>query len=92
MEAGYTEEQAQALMKKSVTLAREARDTFKNTHPADTQPRLVALSMGCYGAKLANGSEYNGNYGTITKQDLIRFHKDRLLLFLQGRLVKKYDY
>ncbi|CAO3579104.1 unnamed protein product [Absidia cylindrospora] len=83
LDAGYTKAQAESLMKKSVALARQARDQFKKTHPDDTLPRLVALSMGCYGAKLANGAEYTGNYGAITKQDLIQFHKDRLDVFLQ---------
>ncbi|KAI8341522.1 homocysteine s-methyltransferase [Chlamydoabsidia padenii] len=83
LKAGYTQLQAQSLMKKSVSLAREARDTFKKTHPLDTQPRLIALSMSCYGAKCANGAEYTGDYGVITKHELIQFHKDRLLLFLQ---------
>lgn len=84
MEAGYTLTKAQELMKKSVALAREARDAFKASHPTDSQPRLVALSMGPYGAKLANGAEYTGDYGATTKQDLVRFHKDRLVIFLQG--------
>ncbi|ORZ25226.1 homocysteine S-methyltransferase [Absidia repens] len=83
LDAGYTKAEAESLMKKSVALARQARDQFKKLHPDDTLPRLVALSMGCYGAKLANGAEYTGNYGAITKQDLVQFHKDRLEIFLQ---------
>ncbi|KAI8089663.1 Homocysteine S-methyltransferase [Halteromyces radiatus] len=83
LEEGFSQEEAVGLMKKSVQLAREARDAYKHKHPDDTESRLIALSMGCYGAKLANGAEYTGDYGNITKQDLIHFHKDRLLLFLQ---------
>ena len=37
----------------------------------------VAASVGPYGASLADGSEYKGNYG-VSKQELIDFHTRRL--------------
>ena len=37
----------------------------------------VAASVGPYGASLADGSEYKGNYG-VSKQELIDFHARRL--------------
>lgn len=37
----------------------------------------VAASVGPYGAYLADGSEYRGNYG-ITKEELKNFHRERL--------------
>jgi homocysteine S-methyltransferase len=37
----------------------------------------VAASVGPYGAYLADGSEYRGNYG-LTKDELKDFHRDRL--------------
>jgi homocysteine S-methyltransferase len=37
----------------------------------------VAASVGPYGAYLANGSEYRGNYG-LSKDELKDFHRDRL--------------
>ena len=37
----------------------------------------VAASVGPYGASLADGSEYKGNYG-VSKQVLIDFHARRL--------------
>jgi len=37
----------------------------------------VAASVGPYGAYLADGSEYRGNYG-LTKEELKDFHRDRL--------------
>ena len=41
--------------------------------------------MGCYGAVLANGAEYTGNYGVhITIDDLVTFHRERLSICLQG--------
>ena len=40
---------------------------------------LVAASVGCYGAALADGSEYRGEYGdTVGQQDLKGWHKERL--------------
>ncbi|KAI8380597.1 Homocysteine S-methyltransferase [Choanephora cucurbitarum] len=83
LNAGYTKEHAIELMHKSVALAVEARDEYKQAHPEDQQPRLVALSIGCYGAVLANGSEYTGDYGNKTVEQLIQFHKERLAIFLE---------
>jgi homocysteine S-methyltransferase len=37
----------------------------------------VAASIGPYGAYLADGSEYRGNYG-LSKEELTDFHRDRL--------------
>jgi homocysteine S-methyltransferase len=37
----------------------------------------VAASVGPYGAYLADGSEYRGNYG-LSKEELKDFHRDRL--------------
>ncbi|MEJ6399735.1 homocysteine S-methyltransferase [Nicoliella lavandulae] len=70
--AGYTEDQAIALIKKSVQLARNA------VAASDTpQTKWVAGAIGPYGAFLADGSEYVGNYG-VSDQVLTDFHKQRL--------------
>jgi homocysteine S-methyltransferase len=37
----------------------------------------VAASVGPYGASLADGSEYRGNYG-LSKEELKDFHRERL--------------
>ena len=43
-----------------------------------TKP-LVAASLGCYGAMLADGSEYSGNYSdTVSHGALRAFHAERL--------------
>jgi len=47
-----------AALRRSVELAAAARDDL----PADL-PRWVAASVGPYGAALADGSEYRGDYG-----------------------------
>jgi homocysteine S-methyltransferase len=41
----------------------------------------VAASVGPYGAYLADGSEYRGNYG-LSKDELKDFHRDRLLALI----------
>jgi homocysteine S-methyltransferase len=55
------------LLRRSVTLAREAADGRG----------WVAASVGPYGAMLADGSEYRGNYG-LSVAELARFHRPRL--------------
>jgi S-methylmethionine-dependent homocysteine/selenocysteine methylase len=40
---------------------------------------LIAASIGPYGAYLANGSEYHGDYG-ISDQELTDFHEPRIKL------------
>jgi homocysteine S-methyltransferase len=54
---GLSREESVALMRRSVTLAREAALL------ADRPGLLVAASVGPYGAVLADGSEYRGDYG-----------------------------
>lgn len=71
--AGYSEARARQLLKRSVDLAREAATR------ADDEHAYVALSLGCYGAMLANGAEYTGDYGdALTAHALMGFHRDRL--------------
>ena len=67
---GLSEAEAIALMKKSVTLAKEARDEFwaDEANRAGRVKPFVAASVGPYGAYLANGEEYTGNYGTHRKR------------------------
>lgn len=69
------------LMRLAVRLAVEARDEFW-ADPAQRVGRpkpLVAASIGPYGAFLADGSEYAGDYG-LSEDELRRFHRPRLAL------------
>ena len=69
-----------ALLRLSVELAREARDEWLASPeaPARARPRpLVAASVGPYGAVLADGSEYRGDYG-LSRRELTDFHLARL--------------
>ncbi|HVH94872.1 MAG TPA: homocysteine S-methyltransferase [Nocardioidaceae bacterium] len=74
-ETGLSRAQAESLVRLSVTLAREARDELS----ADGRRRLVAASVGPYGAVLADGSEYRGRYG-VDAHRLRDFHLPRLEL------------
>ncbi len=59
-----------ALIERSVGLAREAIADFPG-------PLWIAASVGPYGATLADGSEYRGDYG-LSHAELVRFHRPRL--------------
>lgn len=78
MAIGYDEESAKALILKSVQLAEEARNRFLSSNPHASKP-LIAASIGPYGAYLADGSEYRGDY-VIADQDLWDFHQPRIKL------------
>lgn len=78
MAIGYDQPSARALILKSVQLAEEARRRFRASHPHKAMP-LIAASVGPYGAYLANGSEYRGDYGT-SDQELTDFHEPRIKL------------
>src|SRR5215212_1860116 len=60
------------LMRRAVSLARSARGE------ADRDGLLIAASLGPYGAMLADGSEYTGDYGDTSHDELIRFHRSRI--------------
>jgi homocysteine S-methyltransferase len=57
------------MLRRSVSLARQARD--------ENGGGWVAASVGPYGATLADGSEYRGDYGLSVAQ-LRRFHRPRI--------------
>jgi homocysteine S-methyltransferase len=75
---GLSEAQGVDLLRDSVRLAIEARDAFWNI-PGNRRGRLrplVAASVGPYGAFLADGSEYTGDYG-VDDDQLHGFHRSR---------------
>lgn len=71
--AGIERAEAERLMRRSVQLADEARTSLTG----DGIRRWVAASVGPYGAALADGSEYRGQYGR-TVAELRRWHRPRL--------------
>lgn len=78
MAIGYDQPSASALILKSVQLAEEARSRFMTSQPHKLMP-LIAASIGPYGAFLADGSEYRGDYN-ISDQELNDFHEQRIRL------------
>lgn len=78
---GYTKELATELMQLSVQLAFNAKETALKILPLRIKP-LVAASVGPYGASLADGSEYRGNY-SVSIEDLKTFHRSRLKVLIE---------
>lgn len=85
MERGLNEVEAIELIKKSVQIAIEARDEFwENPENQVDRPKpLIAASIGPYGAFLADGSEYRGDY-TVTEDELVEFHRTRMKALVEA--------
>lgn len=63
--AGYTEKEAENLIIRSIEFFKEARDEWWQAE-GKASGRVYPLCLGAvgpYGAYLANGFEYRGNYG-----------------------------
>lgn len=85
MRRGLGREESLELLRRSVRLALEARDAFWR-EPANRagRPRpLVAASVGPYGAFLADGSEYRGDY-RLGEAELMDFHRLRMATLLEA--------
>ncbi len=82
---GLNKAEAIGLIQKSVRLAIEAREEFWS-EPANRIGRskpFVAASVGPYGAYLADGSEYRGNYG-LSEKELMEFHRPRMKALIEA--------
>lgn len=82
IEAGFDARAGEQLYRLSIRLAFEARDDFcgaSGVRVDSPDAPLVAVSIGPYGAYLADGSEYRGKY-RITDAELRSFHGERLEL------------
>jgi homocysteine S-methyltransferase len=75
--AGYEVAAMRALFGETIAIAQRARDAFLSANPDCGYRPLVAASIGPYGAYLADGSEYRGNYG-VDDDTLRQFHAQRL--------------
>lgn len=86
VEAGLTEQEAKQVIRSTVRLAKEARDqVWAKLSPKEKAKRpypLISGDVGPYAAYLANGSEYTGDYGQVTVEDLKDFHRPRLALLV----------
>ena len=87
MAKGYSLDQAEALISRSVALFLRARDAWWEAEgkAAGRAYPLCLGAVGPYGAYLADGSEYRGHYG-VSDQVLRDFHRRRMeLLWAAGR-------
>ena len=73
---GLSEDESLKLIARSVELASRARTDYLATQPAEAA-LLVAGSVGPYGAYLADGSEYRGDY-FLPQQEMMAFHRPRI--------------
>ena len=73
---GHRRDHAAGLIASSVEIARRAAVEA-------ARPVWVAASVGPYGAALADGSEYRGDYG-LSRAELVRFHRPRLALLAEA--------
>ncbi|MFN3492730.1 MAG: homocysteine S-methyltransferase, partial [Anaerolineales bacterium] len=82
---GLNKNQAIELIKKSVQIAKDARDEFwsDEKNRINRQYPLIAGSVGPYGAFLADGSEYRGDY-QLTESELINFHRPRIEALIES--------
>lgn len=74
---GIDRRETARLIRRSVELARSARDRV-DAERADGLARWVAGSVGPYGAMLAGGQEYTGDYGAADARRLAAFHRPRI--------------
>ena len=79
MENGYSESEAEEILRRSVRLFCEARQTWwdEEGKAAGRSWPLCLAAIGPYGAYLADGSEYRGNYA-ISDEELREFHRRRM--------------
>lgn len=86
-EAGLTDAEAREVIAHTVDLAKAARERiWQSLSDADKSKRpypLISGDVGPYAAYLANGSEYSGDYGNISKEDLKDFHRPRIEILLE---------
>ncbi|VFQ88767.1 unnamed protein product [Cuscuta campestris] len=93
MAKDFSQDESEALLKKSVEIACEARNLYnKKCRESSSdyttagkvlknRPILVAASVGSYGAYLADGSEYSGDYGDVINVKFLKdFHRRRVQL------------
>ncbi|KAM0723022.1 hypothetical protein Q7P37_001220 [Cladosporium fusiforme] len=78
-----SETEANDLVKLSATLAQEARQQAYAAGVPETRKLLVAGSVGPYGAYLADGSEYRGDY-SCAREEFQAFHRPRIAALIDA--------
>ena len=79
--AGLSPSEAAEIIQKSVRLAQQARIEAISLQPG--RKLLVAGSVGPYGAYLADGSEYRGDY-QLSTEEFVAFHRSRMEALITG--------
>ncbi|UQS84427.1 homocysteine S-methyltransferase [Apilactobacillus apisilvae] len=72
---GYNHEQACNLIQKAFNLAKDAQKQV-------SKKAWLAAGIGPYGAFLANGSEYTGDY-QLSEKEYVDFHKERIEILVK---------
>ena len=88
LDAGLSRRQVKEVLRKSVRLAQESCDYLRHAEgkePAgdDEAMPMVAASCGPYGAYLADGSEFQGDYD-LTEAQLYDFHAPRVEMLAES--------
>jgi homocysteine S-methyltransferase len=78
-----TDQAAKDMVMKSVEHAKRARDRLVSSTGGDGKELWVAGSVGPYGAFLADGSEYRGDYH-IPKDEMKDFHRGRIQALVEA--------
>lgn len=81
---GLSTQQSIALIKKSVELASLAKTKYQQ-RIQNNRPLIIAGSVGPYGAYLADGSEYTGNYH-LSDQAMMDFHYERIRTLIEAKV------
>ncbi|GLU08906.1 hypothetical protein SLE2022_257900 [Rubroshorea leprosula] len=93
---GFSSEEAESLLRRSVEIASEAREIYLERCTKDScdlvqnekiaeRPVLIAASVGSYGAYLADGSEYSGDYGDSVSLEVLKdFHRRRVQILAKS--------
>ncbi|GET93732.1 homocysteine S-methyltransferase, putative [Leishmania tarentolae] len=79
---GLTEDAAVAVIEESVRIAQSVREQYLKEKP-QAAPIFVAGSVGPYGAYLADGSEYRGDY-VLSAEEFKEFHRSRIAALLRA--------
>ncbi|KAF1989518.1 homocysteine methyltransferase [Aulographum hederae CBS 113979] len=87
-DSGFSLSEAKDILRKSVTLARGAgeevaRERGERADQGGLKQFLVVGSVGPYGAYLADGSEYRGDYA-LTPTEFKSFHRPRIEVLVEA--------
>lgn len=80
---GISLDESIRLIKKSVELAQQAKEQYLD-QIGKNKPLFIAGSVGPYGAYLADGSEYTGNY-QLSEDEFIKFHQIRIQALIDAK-------